>query len=145
MALKNDIEFEGKPTCASKNDMRKLAIFHQSTKSQNWDFDDILFSLKLKTYELKICMGVFCHDNEEWWNIWRGTDLSVQNQHEEFEKFWSEHLKISKIFFLIDCFWTKHIKFELKKVQRSYVWWHQISMQILKENWLALSKMTWEI
>ena len=44
MALKNDIEFEGKPTCASKNDMRKLAIFHQSTKSQNWDFDDILLS-----------------------------------------------------------------------------------------------------
>ena len=44
MALKNDTEFEGKPTCASKNDMRKLAIFHQSTKSQNWDFDDILLS-----------------------------------------------------------------------------------------------------
>ena len=41
--------------------------------------------------------------------------MSVQNQHEEFDKFWSEHLKILKICFLIDCFWTKHIMFELKK------------------------------
>ena len=42
MALEIDTEFEGKLTWASKSDMRKLAIFHQSTKSQNWDFDDIL-------------------------------------------------------------------------------------------------------
>ena len=42
MALKIDTEFDGKLTCASKNDMRNLAIFHQGTKSQNWDFDDIL-------------------------------------------------------------------------------------------------------
>ena len=42
MALKIDTEFEGKLTCASKNDMRNLAIFHQSARSQNWEFDDIL-------------------------------------------------------------------------------------------------------
>ena len=30
----------------------------------------------------------------------------------------------------------------VKKVQRSYVWWHWISMQNLKENWHVLSKMT---
>ena len=44
MALKIDTEFEGKLACASKNDMRNLATFHQSTKSQNRDFDDILLS-----------------------------------------------------------------------------------------------------
>ena len=43
MALKFDTKFEGKLSCPSKNYMN-LAIFHQSTKSQNWDFDDILLS-----------------------------------------------------------------------------------------------------
>ena len=43
------------------------------------------------------------------------------------------------------CFWPKYIMFELKKVQRSYVWWHWILMQNLKENWLVLSEMTWRI
>ena len=31
MTLKIDAKFEGKLTCASKNDMRNLANFHQST------------------------------------------------------------------------------------------------------------------
>ena len=45
MALNIDAKFEGKLTCASKNDMRNLASFHQSTqKCQNWDFDGILLS-----------------------------------------------------------------------------------------------------
>ena len=45
MELKIDAKFEGKLTCDSKNDMRNLANFHQSTrKSQIWDFDGILSS-----------------------------------------------------------------------------------------------------
>ena len=96
--------------------------------------------LKLKMYELKIYRGVMCHDNEEWCKIWRGIDLSVQNWHEEFDEFWPEHSKISKICTLMGCFWPKYIMFELKKVQRSYVWWHWRLMQNLKENWLVLSK-----
>ena len=40
--------------------------------------------------------------------------------------------------------WPKYM-FELRKVQRSYVWWHWILMQNLKEKWLVLSKMTWGI
>ena len=44
LTLKIDAKFEGKLTCAFKND-RDLANFHQSTrKSQNWDFDEILLS-----------------------------------------------------------------------------------------------------
>ena len=38
--------------------------------------------------------------------IWRGIDLSVQNWHGEFDEFWPEHSKISKICTLM---------FELKK------------------------------
>ena len=66
-------------------------------------------------YELKIYRGVLCHDNEEWYKIWRGTGLSVQNWHEEFDKFWPEHSKISKICTLMGFFWTNYITFELKK------------------------------
>ena len=44
MALRIDTKFEGKLTYASKNNMKNLANFHQSTwKSQNWDFHGILF------------------------------------------------------------------------------------------------------
>ena len=41
--------------------------------------------------------------------------------------------------------WPKYIMFELKKVQRSYVWWHWRLMQNLKENWLVLSNLTWRV
>ena len=66
-------------------------------------------------YELKIYGGVLRHDNEGWCKIWWGTELSIQSWHEEFDEFWPEHSKISKICTLIDCFWPKYIMFELKK------------------------------
>ena len=85
------------------------------------------------------------NDTKELWKIWRGIDLSFQNWHKQFDEFWLEHWKVSKIYTLMGCFWPKYIMFELKKVQRSYVWWHWRLMQNLKENWLVLSKMTWRI
>ena len=65
MELNIDAKFEGKMTCAFKNDMRNLANFHQS----------MFGSLKIgtlmgsfypnkKMYELKIHRGVLRHDNE---------------------------------------------------------------------------------
>ena len=40
MSLNIDAKFEGKLTCAFKNDMGNLENFHLSTqKPQNWDFD----------------------------------------------------------------------------------------------------------
>ena len=103
------------------------------------------FCLKLKMYELKIYKGVMCHDTKKSCKIWKEINLSVQNWHEQFDEFWSKHLKISKICTLMDCSWPKHIRFELKKVQRSYIWWHWILMQNLNKNWRVLSKMTWRI
>ena len=38
-----------------------------------------------------------------------------KNRHEEFDKFWLEHSKISQICTLIGCFWSKYIMFELKR------------------------------
>ena len=54
------------------------------------------------------------HDNEEWFNIWREIDLSFQNWLEEFDKFWSEHLKVSIILALMVSFWPNRIMLELK-------------------------------
>ena len=66
-------------------------------------------------YQLKIYRGDLCQDIEEWCKIWRGIDELVQNWHKEFDKFWPEHLKISKIYTFMVFFWTKYIMFELKK------------------------------
>ena len=45
IALNIETKFEGKLTCAFKNDMRNLANFHQCTwKSQNCGFDGIPLS-----------------------------------------------------------------------------------------------------
>ena len=66
MTLKIGTKFERKLTGASKNDIRNLANFHQST------FESLkigtfigFFYLKQKTYELKVYRGVMCHDNKE--------------------------------------------------------------------------------
>ena len=46
MTLKIDTIFEGKLTCACKNEMRNLGNFSPKhyQKSQNWEFDGILLS-----------------------------------------------------------------------------------------------------
>ena len=75
----------------------------------------------------------------------KGSDFSLQNWHEKFEKFCHKHSKISKICTLMGWFWSKYIIFELTKVQRSDVWWHWRLLQILKENWLVLPKMKWKL
>ena len=72
-------------------------------------------------FELKKYGGVIFHGTEEGYKIWRGIDSSFLNWHKEFDKFWPEHLKVSKIFTLMASFWAKYILFELKKVQRSYL------------------------
>ena len=116
-ALNINVKSEGKLTFASKNDMRGLRNFHQSTwKSPNWDFDGILLS-KVENAWAQNLQGrrIICHENKEWWKIRGGIDLSFQNWHEEFDKFWPKHSKISKICTLIGSFWSKYIMFELKK------------------------------
>ena len=59
-----------------------------------------------------------CYDNQEWYKIWKEIDLSVQNRHEEFNKFWPKHSKISKVCTLMGCFWPKSVMFELRKHRR---------------------------
>ena len=73
------------------------------------------FWAKYKLFELKKYRGVFSRDTEEGRKICRGTDLSFQNWHQEFDKFWPEHSKVSKIFALMGFYWAKYILFKLKK------------------------------
>ena len=77
------------------------------------------FWAKYILLELKKYRGVIFHDTEEWYKIWRGIDLSFQNWHEEFDKFWPEHSKVSKMFNLLGYFWAKYILLGLKKYRGS--------------------------
>ena len=103
-----------------------LGCFNQSRKCMSLKFTG------------ELCVMIFLC------KIWRGINLSVQNWHEEIDKFWLEHSKNSTSCTLIGCFWQKYV-FELNKLQRSYFWWHWRLTQNLKENWLVLSKITWRI
>ena len=69
-------------------------------------------------HELKTYSGVTFHENEEWYKIWRGSDLSFQNCHEDFDKYWPKHSKVSEICTLMGSFRTKYIMFGLKNYRR---------------------------
>ena len=53
------------------------------------------------------------YDNEK--KFLTEDNLSFQNLHEEFDKFWPEHSEVSKICNLIGSFWPKYLIFELKR------------------------------
>ena len=120
--------------------MKNFANFHQSTfKSLKIGTFTGSFYPKQKMYEFKIYRGVMSLQNEEWCRIWSGLDLSIQNWYEEFDEFWPEPSKISKIWTLMSCFWLKYIMYELKKVQRKFDctedWckiWRQTDLYFLK-------------
>ena len=99
-------------------------------------------------YELKNYRGAMCHDNEEWHKIWRRIDLLFQNWHEEFDEFWSEHSKVSKVCTLLGFFWPKHIIFGLRKLREVIFHNTEEWCKNLKKNWLVVWEMTgaiWQI
>ena len=145
--LKRDTKFGEELTCF-KIGIRNLTNFDMSTRKSQSKIFTLMgsFWTKYILFELKKYRRVIFHETEEGYKIWRGMDLSFQNWYKEFHKFWPEHLKVSKSFTLIGSFWAKYISFELAtKVQRSYLSWLWRDMQILKKNWLAVWKKTWEI
>ena len=95
MTLNIDATFERKTgLCFRKwHDEFSKYLPQHVWKSKNWDFNGILLS-KAENYELKIYRWVLGHNNEEWYKIWRGIDLLVQNWHEELDKVWPGHSKI---------------------------------------------------
>ena len=127
MTLRSHENFEEKLTCGLENEMRNLANFHQNSwywrvvqnlkKKQFfvsrmtriwWILIRALTSLKnlhfagticakYITFKLKKYRGVVIHDIEESWKFWRKTDLWFGKWNEEFGKFSSEHLNVSKL------------------------------------------------
>ena len=88
---------------------------------RTWHFD---WSLLCKVYNVwpkKVQWSIF-HDTEESCKIWRKTDLWFGKWHEEFSKFLSEHLKMSKLVFSWDPFVQsrKCMSYKLHELQRSY-------------------------
>ena len=109
---------------------------------KNFPFNGLLLS-KVYIVWAKKYRGVIFHDIEEWCKIWRGINLSFENWHEEFDKFWPDHLKVSKIFTLMGSFWAKYILPELKKYRG--VIFHETEewYKILETNRLVVLKSTW--
>ena len=76
---------------------------------------------------------------------WRGIQNLERNRlvisiwHEDFDKFWTKHSKVSKMFTLMGSFWEKYILFEIKNYRgvieewtktwrKTYLWfgkWHE--------------------
>ena len=84
-------------------------------------------------------------NNKKWCKIWKGTNLLVENWHKEFNKFWPEHPKISKICTLMGCFWPKYTMFQLRKYRGVMFDGTQDWYKIWRKTDLCFRKMTWGI
>ena len=78
------------------------------------------FCKKYITFGLKKYRGVIFHDTEESCKVWKKIDLWFGKWHEEFSKFSSEHLKVSKLVLSWDPF-VQSRKCMSFNLQRSYV------------------------
>ena len=97
-------------------------------------------------YELEIYREVMCHQNEEWCKIWKGTDLTVQNWHEEFNKFWPEQKNYRGIIFHDTKEWWKieeKLTCGLENDMRNLAKFHQNTQKSQNWNfyWALLSKV----
>ena len=116
MKLKRDTKFGEESTCCLKIGIRNLTILTWALESlKDFHFNWLLMSKKCILFVLKKYRGVIFHETEEGYKISRGIDWSFKNWQNEFDKFWSAHSKVSKIFILIGSLWAKCIVLELKK------------------------------
>ena len=139
MILKSGAKFEQKPICCFKND-KKLVNFDPGTQNSNklqfgWSLSCKVYNVDLKKYR-----GVIIHDTEKsckiescknWLVVWKITWRNWQMTRE------LENLKYLHFNGLL---LTKVYNVWAKKVQRSYVWWHWILMENLKENLTCVFK-----
>ena len=99
-----------------KNWHKNLTNFDPSTQKVSKIFILIgSFWAKYILFELKNYRQIIFHETEKGYKTWRGIDLPFQNWHKKFDKFWSEHSKVSKIFTVMGSFWAKYILFGLQR------------------------------
>ena len=154
MKLKRDAKFGEESTHRLKIGISNLTNFDPNTRKVSKIF--ILmgsFSAKYILFELKKYRGIIFHETEEGYKIWRGIDLSFKNCHNEFDKFWPERSKVSKIFTLMRSLWAKCILFELKKYrgvifheteERCKAWELTCHFKIAMRNLMNFDLSTWK-
>ena len=93
------------PKCGAKFEEKLIFCFKNDKNLVNFDPSTLIgpFCAKYTTFHLKKYRRVIFHDTEESCKIWRKMDLWSGN-YEEFGKFSSEHLKVSKLLFSWDHF-----------------------------------------
>ena len=102
-----------------------------------------LLSAIVHNFELKKCRGAIFDSTEDWFKIWRPTDLYFLKRHEEFDKFSPEHVQQSKNWVLSWVLLSKVKNVWAWNLQGNYVSWECRTMQNLKRTWLVSSKLTW--
>ena len=118
MKLKSDVTFGEESTCHFKIDIYKEfdKFWHKHLKVSKIFTLMGFFWAKYILFQLKKYRGVIFRETEEGYTIWRGIACHFKiDIYKEFDKFWDEHLKVLKIFTLMDSFWAKYISFQLKK------------------------------
>ena len=101
MKLKSDAKFEEKLICCFEADKIwwiltwALEILKVCTLIGS-------FYVKYTTFDLKKYRRIIFHGTEEWRKIWRKTDLWFKKWREEYGKFSSEHLRVSKLGLWLD-------------------------------------------
>ena len=104
---------------------------------KSFHFNGILL---IKVYIVWAKKIVIIHETEEGYKILRGIGLPFQAWHKEFDKFWPEHSKVSKIFTLMVSFWAEYILFQLKKykgvifqdIEEWYKIWRKVDLLLGK-------------
>ena len=112
MTLMGNAKFEEKLTCGLKMTWGIWQIFTRRLGSVK--IGTLMYSFCLKQ-KAKKSRKIMCKETEEWWKVWRGSDLLFQNRPKEFEKFWLDHTKFSIVCTLMGCFWSKYVMFQLNK------------------------------
>ena len=84
--------------------------------------------------ELKKYKGAIFNDTGEWFKIWRGTDLSVQNWHERIWRILTLVLENLKYCTSMSCFWRKYIMCELKKYRGVMLEWCYVTLSYALKN-----------
>ena len=83
--------------CLVSKPTRTSWILTLALESQtNLHFDWCLLCKNIN-FDLKKYRGIVFHDTEEWYKIWRKTDLWFGKWHEEFRTFSPERSKVSKL------------------------------------------------
>ena len=142
MKLRGYAHFEEKLTSGLQQDKRNLSNVHQSTSKLELWWDPFVQSRKGITLKFKDKLYVMTMKNNA--KFEEELTFHFKSDMRNLSNFDSSTQKSKKMLFNW-LLWPKYIMFELRKVQRSYVWWHWRLMQNLKEKWLVLSKMIWII